>query len=95
MKAAGTGAVFGRGLVPILTRTEFVTVGVGPSFQVRAVASDMQVGQIDQAFGDRGGDEDGVEHFFERALIRRQSGEIGMPRPKDHRSGGVSQEPLG
>jgi len=95
MKAAGTGAVVRMGFGAIVAGAAFVTVGVGPGDEMRAIARDRQVGEIDQASGDRGGDEDRVEDFFERALIGGQDAQIGGPLPQDDWPGGARQEPLG
>jgi hypothetical protein len=94
MQAAGTGAVVGARLGAIVTRAEFVPVGLGPGGEMRAIARDVQVGEIDQALANRGGDEDRVEDFLENALIRGHDREIGVPLPQDDRSGGARQLPF-
>ena len=95
MKAAGTIAVIGAGLGPIVTRAKFVAVGIGPGVEMRAIARDMQVLQIDQAFCHGGGHEDGIEHVLERALIERQRLEIGGPLPVEHGPRRAGHEPIG
>ena len=65
MEAAGTGAMVSARLGGIITGAEFVPVGVGPGVQMRAVARDVQVGQVDQAFSDRGADKDLIEYLLE------------------------------
>jgi hypothetical protein len=70
-------AALRAGLGAIITGAEFVTMGIGPGVQVRAVARDVQVIQLNQAFRHGGGYEDRIEHVLERALIERQRLEIG------------------
>jgi hypothetical protein len=47
VKAAGTGAVLGLRLAPIVTGAEFMAVRICPGLEMGSIASHLQVIQVD------------------------------------------------
>lgn len=92
VEAASAIAMLGAGLVTVVAGAEFVAVRVGPSLEFGPVTRDMEIIQVDQAFGDRDGYEHSIEDLFHHALISRHTGQVGLPLTVNDGSGSAGHQ---